>query len=306
MTQNTHLLVATARNDGPTILEWVAHHRLCGFDHIRIHHDSSDDTTGQTLRVLSRIGAIDLAAPGTDLPEADWTLELDIADWLCIQAGDGRLADLVTIAPDGAALPRRIFGSAGNTTLKNDLVTERYTACANADSAGAPVHFAPSGTSPDLSSGARINRYTLRDLSSFLTRTDWPAADGATPNLATWRACDLNETTDRTLADRGAALRDEMQRLDNLSNGHLMRLRKRAIRQWRHKAAEMTERDDIVTLREEILTEPDRPVIEGFSKTPFRLPGTQRRTPVFSSIRAGFKEVKSAGKSLAPLILRKA
>ena len=59
MTKDTTLLVATVRNEGPNILEWVAHHRLCGFDRIQIFQNDSTDNTVRTLRILDRLGVIE-------------------------------------------------------------------------------------------------------------------------------------------------------------------------------------------------------------------------------------------------------
>ena len=52
------LLVTTIKDEGPNILEWVAHHRLCGFDTIMVFQNNSSDFTVQTLKVLDRLGAI--------------------------------------------------------------------------------------------------------------------------------------------------------------------------------------------------------------------------------------------------------
>ena len=54
MTQDTSLLVTAVTNEGHTILEWVAHHRLCGFDRIQIYHHESTDTTVRTLHACLR------------------------------------------------------------------------------------------------------------------------------------------------------------------------------------------------------------------------------------------------------------
>ena len=59
MTEPTSLLVAAVKNEGPYILEWVAHHRLCGFSRIQIYQNDSNDMTVQILRTLERIGAIE-------------------------------------------------------------------------------------------------------------------------------------------------------------------------------------------------------------------------------------------------------
>lgn len=38
-------LVATAKDEGPFVLEWVAYHRLAGFDPIIIYQNDSTDGT---------------------------------------------------------------------------------------------------------------------------------------------------------------------------------------------------------------------------------------------------------------------
>jgi len=50
---------ASLGHEGPGILEWVAHHRLCGFDRIQIYQNDSFDTTLPILRTLDRLGVIE-------------------------------------------------------------------------------------------------------------------------------------------------------------------------------------------------------------------------------------------------------
>lgn len=152
----TTTLIATARNEGPFLLEWVAYHRAIGFDHIVILSDPSEDGTEALLdrlaatKAITHIphhaqggtGGMDFAdrayAHAASLPhvqEADWVLALDIDEYLNIHVGTGRLADLFTaIAKSGPcdviALGWRIFGNAGQAGFINRLLLPRLTRAA--------------------------------------------------------------------------------------------------------------------------------------------------------------------------------
>ena len=54
----SYTLVATAKNEGPYLLEWVAYHRMIGFDNILIFQNDSDDYTHETLRILDSLGVV--------------------------------------------------------------------------------------------------------------------------------------------------------------------------------------------------------------------------------------------------------
>lgn len=366
MTQDTFLLVTTAKDEGPTILEWVAHHRLCGFDHIQIHQFDSNDTTAQSLRILDRLGVIELlqdadaggdplerafeiAADSDAFAQSDWCMALDANEFLNVSIGAGRVSDLAqTCADDIDAIlvNQRLFGANGNTDLRINLVTERFTTCEpgveiaqtrmspfralfRTSAFGGPGSHLPTAPvdpipalcnasglqdgmftrtdsdsfDPGQRQYAQINKYAARDIGSFLVRKDWPASRTTAEDVSLdgWKAVDRNDSTDLTLAERRRALWAEMKRLDALSNGRLLKLRKRAVRMWRRKATELLEQADYAALRDDILAAP-RPE-EGLSVTPFRLPGTHRRTPVFSSSRAEFDEIEAKPKK-RPLILR--
>lgn len=153
MTQPTSLLVATVKNEGPNILEWVAHHRLCGFDRIQIYQNDSTDTTVQTLRTLDRLGVIEYfdnrhnkgahqmrayrrAARTPAYDDSTWCMVLDGDEFLTIKAGNGKVADLIAASPEAAdaiLVNWRVFGSNGHTDLDRALVTERFTRTEPAD-----------------------------------------------------------------------------------------------------------------------------------------------------------------------------
>lgn len=51
-------LVGTAKNEGPYILEWVAHHLEVGFTDIALYQNDSDDLTHEIMRTLAGLGVI--------------------------------------------------------------------------------------------------------------------------------------------------------------------------------------------------------------------------------------------------------
>lgn len=139
-------LIGIAKNEGPYILEWVAHHLLVGFDDIIIFQNDSDDFTHQTLACLRNIGVINYkynkakvgahqvtayirAARQPEYKKADWIMALDIDEFLNIKTGNGTLPDLLKATPDVHKILVNwlLFGNAGQKTLTDELVIERFT-----------------------------------------------------------------------------------------------------------------------------------------------------------------------------------
>lgn len=158
MSQPRAILIATAKNEAPYFLEWVAHHLEVGFTDIVIYQNDSDDLTHQTLSMLRKIGAIDYFynravvgrhqvrayTRGGNLPqyaESDWAMALDLDEFLVIKTGDGTLTDLMKALPESDCihLNWRLFGNSGYETLTDQLVTERFS-MANYQM-GRPDHF---------------------------------------------------------------------------------------------------------------------------------------------------------------------
>jgi len=138
-------LVATAKNEAPYFLEWVAHHLELGFTDIVIFQNDSDDLTHETLSCLRDIGAIQYfynrAGEGQhqvraytrgglldQYKAADWAMALDLDEFLVVKTGGGRLSDLIAAIPDRDVLRLnwRIFGSSFHEVLNEDLVTDRF------------------------------------------------------------------------------------------------------------------------------------------------------------------------------------
>lgn len=141
----TYTLVATAKNEGPYLLEWVAYHRMIGFENIIIFQNDSDDLTDKTLKTMRDLGLIQYrcnnAAPGrhqvrayrrasrmTEFRNAQWVLALDLDEFLNIHVGDGHLDDLFANLPetDVVLLNWRYFGNDGRKTIRDELMVNNF------------------------------------------------------------------------------------------------------------------------------------------------------------------------------------
>lgn len=139
-------LVGTAKNEGPYILEWVAHHLETGFTDIAIYQNDSDDLTHEILLLLQAMGVIqyyDNPAPrGTnqvkaysragklrEFKTADYAMALDLDEFLVVKTGGGRIADLEAAAPpfDLMMVNWRLYGSSGKRLMSYRKQTERFT-----------------------------------------------------------------------------------------------------------------------------------------------------------------------------------
>ncbi|WP_162300815.1 glycosyltransferase family 2 protein [Alkalilacustris brevis] len=149
-----HVLVATMKNEGPFILEWVAYHRLIGFDEIIIFANDCTDGSDRLLAALDAAGLIryfDNTPTPEGLPadpqnrayrrafemeavrNAEWIMVLDADEFFNIHAGRGHLDDLFAALPDDADAfgpTWRIFGNGGITRFEDAPVITRFTRAA--------------------------------------------------------------------------------------------------------------------------------------------------------------------------------
>ncbi|AUQ70058.1 glycosyltransferase family 2 protein [Phaeobacter inhibens] len=155
-----YTLVATAKNEGPAILEWVAYHKMIGFETIIIYQNDSDDFTHETLKILRDMGEIAYfynraergrhqvkaykrAAQQAAFREAQWVLALDLDEFLLVRADGGTVQDLVDAMPEcnQIMLNWKRFGGAGKTRISQDLVVETFTLAE--DEARVKTHLTP-------------------------------------------------------------------------------------------------------------------------------------------------------------------
>ncbi len=140
------LLVTTVKNEGPSLVEWVAHHRNLGFTDIVIYQNDSIDGSEKLLRTMEKYGFIRYF-PNPDknrswqnkayrrvsrlevFKTADWAMALDGDEFLSINVGDGTVADLVDALPEDAnniQINWKLFGSSFRDHTSDALVTEDF------------------------------------------------------------------------------------------------------------------------------------------------------------------------------------
>jgi hypothetical protein len=147
------LAILTVRDEGPFLIDWVAHARAVGFTDILAFSNDCRDGTDLILDRLAELGrlthvrndaphrkgpqwdALNRAAKHPLAAAADWIAVIDIDEFVNIRTGQGTLPDLLTILPDATAiaLTWRLFGNAGVVGFTDRPVTEAFTRAAPAD-----------------------------------------------------------------------------------------------------------------------------------------------------------------------------
>jgi len=146
------MAVSMMKDEGPYLLEWVAHHLAIGFTDILVYtNDCSDGTDAMLIRledmglahhrrnvipdgIRPQPSALSHAQDEPLVAAADWVMVFDADEFLCIGHDSGHLDGLLTaVKAAGAAgivVTWRIFGSAGVEGWSRDPVTEQYRMCA--------------------------------------------------------------------------------------------------------------------------------------------------------------------------------
>jgi len=146
------LAILTVRNEGAFLLEWLAHHRACGFTGFLVFSNDCADGTDAILDRLQAVGELTHIRNTGPFPEgpqwaalkaadkhpllqtADWVLFCDIDEFVNIHCGDRTLNALLAALPDATAIPLtwRMFGNAGVTAYTDTPITETFTRAAPA------------------------------------------------------------------------------------------------------------------------------------------------------------------------------
>ena len=140
-------ILSMMKDEGPRLLEWLAYHRLVGFDVVWVYTNDCRDGTDAMLDRLEGMGlcrhlrnavppgkkpqphALSLAEKNRALLDTDWLLVIDADEFLHVKAGDGTLADLLAACPawtEGVAINWRMMGSNGLTHWSPDGVLPRF------------------------------------------------------------------------------------------------------------------------------------------------------------------------------------
>ncbi len=145
-------LLATMKDEGPWLLEWIAHHKAVGFDRIVVATNDCSDGTDRMLERLQEMGlvrtldnppphSISLQTEAYErarrTPEAamsEWVMTLDADEFLNIHMGDGTLADLMAAHPDkpeAIIFNWRVFGDSNHPGFEDKPVCENFTLAAS-------------------------------------------------------------------------------------------------------------------------------------------------------------------------------
>jgi hypothetical protein len=154
-----YTVITTMKNEGCFLLEWVAHHKALGFDHLLICTNDCVDPTRIMVRRLQAIGlaqhhatrpwaatsiqrsALKQALRHEIVQAAEWIYVCDADEFLVVKTGDGSARALVAAAGPEAeviAVPWRVFGPNGRRDYSPGRITQQFTmAMQNAPSSAA-------------------------------------------------------------------------------------------------------------------------------------------------------------------------
>lgn len=140
--------VSMMKDEGPFVIEWVAHHLAVGFTDLVVYTNDCSDGTDDMLIRLEELGLAHHRR--NDIPEglrpqpsalnyaqvepvvglSDWVMVFDADEFLSIRHGDGTLDGLIAAAKaqdaNGIVVTWRIFGSGGVVDWSRDPVSEQY------------------------------------------------------------------------------------------------------------------------------------------------------------------------------------
>ncbi len=139
-------VLSTMKNEGPFILEWVAHYKALGFDKIVVCTNDCEDTTVEILKHLEEMGlvqhhptfvrgggihrsALRQARRLPEIKEADWVFVTDVDEFLNIHVGDGSVRALVEHNAnnvDMISIPWRIFGPKNISIFHDRPVKQQF------------------------------------------------------------------------------------------------------------------------------------------------------------------------------------
>lgn len=140
--------VSMMKDEGPFVIEWVAHHLAVGFTDLVVYTNDCSDGTDDMLIRLEELGlahhrrnvipeglrpqpsALNHAQDEPVVCKSDWVMVFDADEFLSIRYGDGTLDDLIAAAKaqaaNGIVVTWRIFGSGGIVDWSRAPVTEQY------------------------------------------------------------------------------------------------------------------------------------------------------------------------------------
>lgn len=148
------LCVGIQKNEGPFLLEWIAHLQAVGVTDLLVYSNDCTDGSDALLDILDKAGVlthIRHSPKGEDSVQwaalkdawkhplrkkADWAMVCDVDEFPAVKLGDGTLPGLISAlpeTPDAITMPWRLFGSNGQMRLEDINVTEQFRMAARPD-----------------------------------------------------------------------------------------------------------------------------------------------------------------------------
>jgi hypothetical protein len=143
--------ITCIRNEGPWLLDWIAHHQAAGFDHFLIASHDCTDGTDTLLDALAETGlvthvpftpkvqknaqkavqwqALKLLEQHPTYINAETAMFFDVDEYIVLERGTS-LADLLPEDADAVPLRWHMFGNSGHSIWQDLPVTERFTRAA--------------------------------------------------------------------------------------------------------------------------------------------------------------------------------
>ncbi|WP_281982764.1 glycosyltransferase family 2 protein [Thalassorhabdomicrobium marinisediminis] len=151
MAKHKFTILSMMKDEGHSLVEWVAYHKHIGFDNICVYTNNCGDGTDEMLIRLEELGwvqhfrndvpegkkpqpnALALATQNPEVTDSDWILTMDADEFLSIKVGRGWITDLeerMDPQASAMAITWRFFGANGITDWNPGLVIENYTRAA--------------------------------------------------------------------------------------------------------------------------------------------------------------------------------
>ena len=147
---NRICIYTCVKNEGPFLLEWIAHNRAIGVTDFAIFSNDCDDGTAEILDHLDGMGVVQhivnpSVALGSDqhlslathcapyttaFRKSDYAILTDVDEFIQINCADGTLNGLLATAgyPDVISLSELVYGFSGVEAFENRLVTSQFRA----------------------------------------------------------------------------------------------------------------------------------------------------------------------------------
>jgi len=202
-------VVSVMKNEGPFILDWIAHNRALGIENHLVYTNECEDGTDHLLDLLSDAGverrdnpykttgkvpqhaAFKDAEDEAIVQGADWLLTLDVDEYINIHVGEGHLSDLLGAIPNAHlfSMRWRLFGNADRHVFEDCPVSESFTRAAP-ELATQPLQaWAFKTLYRNAGIFRRIGVHRPKGLNTDMTGVRWVNGAGHDVPADTWKQC---------------------------------------------------------------------------------------------------------------------